>query len=178
MDWSNINPEDELEEVIRKVDMLLSQTSESPWKGVGRVCPEVAQEIIDTLQSVRLLVSPHSYLTQTITFDVEQKLRHASTDPTCRTTCMKCLRELRKNHDVLPSSFLLTDVECRNKERIAGGGYADIYKGTFERRVVCFKVLRRYEINSGLSSERLKAWGTEALIWGQLSHAHILPFVG
>ena len=43
-----------------------------------------------------------------------------------RSSCLKCLRTLTKEHDVLPASFFCHDVSKVDQNPISGGGFAVI----------------------------------------------------
>jgi len=60
---------------------------------------------------------------------------------------------------------------------VGGGGFADIYKGTYQGSTVALKVLRVYapeKVRRKLQMDFLR----EALIWRQLQHQNIAPFLG
>ncbi|KAH8810365.1 hypothetical protein DL96DRAFT_1759947 [Flagelloscypha sp. PMI_526] len=67
----------------------------------------------------------------------------------------------------------------------AGGGYADVHRGNFkDRQDVCLKVLRVY-LHPGQDGEDeiakrgvIRAFLHEAVLWHQLNHPNILPFLG
>ncbi|KAJ6483003.1 kinase-like domain-containing protein, partial [Mycena vulgaris] len=59
---------------------------------------------------------------------------------------------------------------------VAGGAFGDISKGLLEGQIVSVKIIRIFEQRQ---IERiLKYIGREALIWRQLSHPNLLPFLG
>ncbi|KAJ7819527.1 kinase-like domain-containing protein, partial [Mycena leptocephala] len=59
---------------------------------------------------------------------------------------------------------------------VAGGGFGDIYKGVISEHVVAIKIIKVYDYSD--KQAVLKAFGREALIWRQLSHPNLLPFLG
>ena len=58
--------------------------------------------------------------------------------------------------DVLPSSFFLHGVEPISQIAIAGGGFADIYKGKYLGREVALKVIRAFRGGEGGERKKLK----------------------
>ncbi|ESK96318.1 hypothetical protein Moror_7104 [Moniliophthora roreri MCA 2997] len=88
----------------------------------------------------------------------------------------QCLRALVGKHNILPSSLLLRNLTCEGMHAVRGGSFSDIWKGFFEEKPVCLKVMRIHlEANE---QTRTKAFCEEALIWKQLEHPHILPLLG
>ncbi|KAG6887626.1 hypothetical protein C0995_013956 [Termitomyces sp. Mi166 len=72
--------------------------------------------------------------------------------------------------------YELKGVQLSETGPVTAGGFADIYKGGFEGQVVCLKVIRVYQ-DSQLDHV-LKQFSKEVILWGQLSHAHVLPMYG
>ncbi|KAF7341616.1 Kinase-like protein [Mycena sanguinolenta] len=94
-----------------------------------------------------------------------------------RSACMKALRYLGDQHDIFPSSFCCRGVVREGKGSVWGGGFGDIWKGSLSDKPVCLKVLRFFSTET--DRERLrKEFFHEALIWRQLRHPNILPFLG
>ncbi|KAJ7589976.1 kinase-like domain-containing protein [Mycena floridula] len=94
-----------------------------------------------------------------------------------RRRCLSCLRKLARQFGVLPPSFLVNDISCHDDRPITGGGYADIWKGRQAGREVCVKVIRMFT-SEDLREEIFKDFSHEAIIWKQLHHPNILPFLG
>ncbi|KAF5385606.1 hypothetical protein D9757_006780 [Collybiopsis confluens] len=94
-----------------------------------------------------------------------------------RASCLKRMQELNRLHGVLPSSMFLRGLHCESKHPITGGGFSDIWVGRLEGRRVCVKVLRFF-LQSTDKEGLLKSLSKEVLIWRQLKHPNILPFLG
>ncbi|KAG6907411.1 hypothetical protein DXG01_009023 [Tephrocybe rancida] len=75
-----------------------------------------------------------------------------------------------------PVCYELRDVVQDNQDPVAGGGFADIYKGSFGGQVVCLKTIRVYQ-DSQLEHV-LKQFSKEVILWGQLTHTNVLPIYG
>ncbi|KAF9257037.1 hypothetical protein L218DRAFT_880431 [Marasmius fiardii PR-910] len=99
-----------------------------------------------------------------------------------REYCQKCARWLRllvNKHYALPPSLFLQDIIMNSMRITAVGGYSDIYKGVFESKLVCLKVLKVYiEDGEEKKNKDLREFYKETLLWTQLSHANLLPFLG
>ncbi|KAJ3893142.1 kinase-like domain-containing protein [Lentinula edodes] len=88
-----------------------------------------------------------------------------------RRKCLKALRYLAKTFCVLPNSFSVNDVIRIGTHAVSGGGFADIWLGRLNNMNVCLKVLRIFTSNG-------KEFCEEALVWKQLDHPNVLPFIG
>ncbi|KAK0204824.1 kinase-like domain-containing protein [Desarmillaria ectypa] len=60
-----------------------------------------------------------------------------------------------------------------------GGGFADIWKGRMGNMLICIKVLRTF-IDNGIEERArvIKNFCHEALVWRNLKHPNVLPFLG
>ncbi|KAF9258244.1 kinase-like protein [Marasmius fiardii PR-910] len=96
-----------------------------------------------------------------------------------RRRCGKYLRLLVNKHRVLPPSLFVNKVEMSGAHPIDVGGYSDIYQGTFGDQSVCLKVLRIHiQEDDERINKDLREFYKEALLWTQLNHANLLPFLG
>ncbi|KAE9390009.1 kinase-like protein, partial [Gymnopus androsaceus JB14] len=91
---------------------------------------------------------------------------------------LKCTRHIVRKYEMLPSSIYLRDLVKEGNDPLWGGGYADIYKGqTANGNSACLKVLRVFTTQE--STKRLfKEFSKEVLVWSQLDHPNVLPFLG
>ncbi|KAH8792752.1 kinase-like domain-containing protein [Flagelloscypha sp. PMI_526] len=83
---------------------------------------------------------------------------------------------LQFGQSVLPQTFCLEGVSRDGEHPMAGGGYADIFRGIYRTQAVCLKRIRLF-----LGSDRekiLQEFLNEAIIWRYLRHPNILPFFG
>ncbi|KIK65019.1 hypothetical protein GYMLUDRAFT_382205 [Collybiopsis luxurians FD-317 M1] len=89
------------------------------------------------------------------------------------------LRHLSRWFQTLPVSLIVEDVSREGQNPVAGGGFADIWRGSLEEKPVCLKVLRlTIEQDEKARSEIRKQFCHEALVWRQLKHPNILPLLG
>ncbi|KAF9034716.1 kinase-like protein [Hymenopellis radicata] len=58
-----------------------------------------------------------------------------------------------------------------------GGGFGDIFRGTYQGAVVAVKRIRIFQTDTDLPKKRRK-FCQEALTWQSLKHAYIVPFLG
>ncbi|PBK66460.1 kinase-like protein [Armillaria solidipes] len=108
-----------------------------------------------------------------------QELDDASCLDGYRTTCLKCLQALSKARNIVPPSLYLSS-QYLTKEGaypIGGGGFADIWKGRLHDTQVCLKVLWIFPLENA-QEKVLGEFCREALVWRQLHHPNILPFLG
>ncbi|KAH8824824.1 kinase-like domain-containing protein [Flagelloscypha sp. PMI_526] len=83
---------------------------------------------------------------------------------------------LHFGQSVLPQTFYLQNIIREGDHPIAGGGYADIFRGSYGSQPVCLKRLRVFL--SSDSQEILQEFLNEAIIWRHLRHPNVLPFLG
>ncbi|ESK87780.1 hypothetical protein Moror_15370 [Moniliophthora roreri MCA 2997] len=96
-----------------------------------------------------------------------------------RRRCLKCLREVVKQYHLLPSSMFLRAISDPGRDPVAGGSYADIYKACIGNQIVCLKVIRLHTVSDIQQKEKLRSiFYQEALLWKNLNHPNILPFLG
>ncbi|KAK0487229.1 kinase-like domain-containing protein [Armillaria novae-zelandiae] len=150
--WTQINLDEERDAQIRRIQGIIRDVP-SPWKTMGSVSPAVEMMVMDVLQQER--------------------------DDTClpdgyRSACMKCLRALSKDRNIVPSSLSSQDVTREGTNPVCGGGFADIWKGRLHDIQVCLKVLRMFEPEE----KAVRDFCQEALVWRQLCHPNVLPFLG
>ncbi|TFK41745.1 kinase-like domain-containing protein [Crucibulum laeve] len=115
---------------------------------------ESAQQIIDLLQRV---------------LDYPQLAA-----PLKRRLLVLLLRLSRKS-GLYPKCFTLKQVE-RGESPMTAGHFGDIWKGKFQSRNVCLKIIKMYE--KSRVDHLLAAFSREAIVWGHVSHPNLLPFYG
>lgn len=59
----------------------------------------------------------------------------------------RLLVKLSENGGILPPSLTITGVENCEKEPVAGGGFADIFRASYKGEVVALKRLRDFQIH-------------------------------
>ncbi|KAF5392047.1 hypothetical protein D9757_003181 [Collybiopsis confluens] len=93
--------------------------------------------------------------------------------------CLRILRYLSDTHHILPMSLTIADIIQHGHRPVAGGGFADIWRGILGEQPVCLKVLRLIiEPDENVRKSIRKQFYNEALIWRQLKHTNILPLLG
>lgn len=111
-----------------------------------------------------------------------------------RTRGLHLLIELASRSETVPQSLYLTDVTLTSRERAWPGGFADVYEGQIRGAKVAVKRLRgscqtRAHIHRvstvpcaflfwALNTVLLQSFCKEGLLWRQLDHPNILPFIG
>lgn len=105
-----------------------------------------------------------------------------ATSSRCRRKALRFLRQLAIKRSILPPSLFLNNLkrEDSNGHAVGGGAFADIYKDRIQGTAFCFRVLRMFVTAEALGErEKLyKEFCSEVLVWRQLKHPNILPFIG
>ncbi|KAF8205640.1 kinase-like domain-containing protein [Mycena galopus ATCC 62051] len=90
---------------------------------------------------------------------------------------LRIIRKLSESCEMLPSSVFIVGVNARDEHPSFGGGFGDIYRAMYGDQPVALKRMRYFLRGSDLRRIRLK-FCREALVWKDLHHPHILPFLG
>ncbi|KAJ7145877.1 kinase-like domain-containing protein, partial [Mycena epipterygia] len=89
----------------------------------------------------------------------------------------RIIRKLSESCDKLPSALFITGVSEREEYPTFGGGYGDIYRASHNNKPVALKHLRHFLRGTESHRIRLNLF-REALVWRELHHPNILPFIG
>ncbi|KAF9022754.1 hypothetical protein BDZ89DRAFT_956290 [Hymenopellis radicata] len=176
MSWHTISPYHTTWLITKKTLQCL-QFFYAPWRDITAIPREASRTVIEVLQKVLFWL-----LSQLLRiFTLAQELDSGPSSQQYRSTCIKCLRVLVRHRDMLPSSFFCRNVRRVGTHPVSGGGFADIWKGSIAGKTVCVKVLRFFSANAtgqNLVKVTLKDCFQEAVVWKQLKHPNVLPFLG
>ncbi|KAJ8088403.1 Rho guanine nucleotide exchange factor [Marasmius tenuissimus] len=125
------------------------------YKKILEARGDEAQQCLDALHA--LLGSP----------DVENELRPST---------LKLILRLSRRSGLCPNCLNINSVERIGERPIDGGAFGDVWKGKIDDQLVCLKVVKFYLISD--VQKLLKAYMREAIVWQQLRHPNLLPFMG
>ncbi|KAG6828025.1 hypothetical protein H0H92_009600 [Tricholoma furcatifolium] len=98
-------------------------------------------------------------------------------EPRLRAILYVALVRLCRKSELYPRAFSLTNVEVKiDGNPHSCGRFGDVYRGKHKDQDICVKVVRTSQTSDPVSLH--KAFAREAVVWGQLSHSNILPFIG
>uniref|UniRef100_A0A0W0EUD2 Protein kinase domain-containing protein n=1 Tax=Moniliophthora roreri TaxID=221103 RepID=A0A0W0EUD2_MONRR len=123
------------------------------------------------------LISQNGLMAQNL-LDLLQQLAEY-TMPPLRSQIYKAMLRLSSHSCHHPRCLSLKHVKKLEEYPVAGGGFGDVYKGAmgrYQTTVVCLKVVKVY-LTSNVE-KLLSDYIREAIIWRQLKHPNVLPFVG
>ncbi|KAF8155305.1 kinase-like domain-containing protein [Mycena galopus ATCC 62051] len=80
--------------------------------------------------------------------------------------------------DLLPSSLTIHGLGNTKTDPVSGGGFADVYKEHFQGNWVALKRLRVFQTDGDENLQIRRKFCREALIWKNLDHDYVLPFLG
>ncbi|KAF7373176.1 Kinase-like protein [Mycena sanguinolenta] len=89
----------------------------------------------------------------------------------------RIIRKLSASSDRLPSSLFIVGIKGRDEHPTFGGGFGDIYRASYGDQRVALKRMRHFLHGSDLRRMHLE-FCREALVWKDLHHPYILPFLG
>jgi hypothetical protein len=110
-------------------------------------------------------------------------------------TAQRLIMKLAIRSGILPSSLVITGVSQVETVAASGGGFADIYRAYYMGGQVAMKKFRAFETNDRQALHRVctitlslrisspadaceQMLCKEALLWKDLTHPHVLPFLG
>ncbi|KAJ7229443.1 kinase-like domain-containing protein, partial [Mycena rebaudengoi] len=95
-----------------------------------------------------------------------------------RMAC-RIIRKLSVSCGRLPSSLFITGVTGKGERPTYGGGFGDIYRASYGNRTVALKYMRAVQYMRGSDLRHIRSkFCREALVWKELHHQYILPFLG
>ncbi|THH31212.1 hypothetical protein EUX98_g2968 [Antrodiella citrinella] len=96
-----------------------------------------------------------------------------------RNKLRKLSLKMAVKHDILPTALILRGVQLIDNTQHGTGGFADVYCGIYGGFKVALKRLRVYVASSDKQKQALKkAFYRESILWKNLVHDHIVPFLG
>ncbi|KAF7368900.1 Kinase-like protein [Mycena venus] len=98
--------------------------------------------------------------------------------PLARLDIRRVIVQLSEISNLLPSSLTIRGVEDRSTTPLAGGNFGDIFQAQYQGKVVALKRLRLFQAESDESVRIRQKFRREALIWKNLDHDYVLPFLG
>ncbi|KAJ7646740.1 hypothetical protein FB45DRAFT_180933 [Roridomyces roridus] len=98
-------------------------------------------------------------------------------EPEENKKAQRIIRKLSEASDRLPSSLFIEGVVERDVHPTFGGGFSDVYRASYDKKPVALKRLRYFLQGADLRRLNLK-FCREALVWKDLRHPYILPFIG
>ncbi|KAF9255248.1 kinase-like protein [Marasmius fiardii PR-910] len=95
---------------------------------------------------------------------------------TLRSWIFKLMIRLSRKSNLHPQCLTIRDVEKLGKHPVGGGAFGDVWKGRVGQQLVCLKVIRAFEDSD--VKKTVKDYMQEAIIWRQMDHPNLLPFLG
>ncbi|KDQ51570.1 hypothetical protein JAAARDRAFT_62452 [Jaapia argillacea MUCL 33604] len=95
-----------------------------------------------------------------------------------RRTRRLLINLVKESQQLPPSLFIKETVDNYGKDPIAGGGFADIFKGLCGGKAVAMKRVRFFLTQTREVVKHRRMFAQEVLVWRQLKHDSILPLRG
>ncbi|KAL0064041.1 Rho guanine nucleotide exchange factor [Marasmius tenuissimus] len=89
---------------------------------------------------------------------------------------IKMMLRLSQQSGLCPKCFVVKNVKKLGKFPVASGGFGDVWKGENGKQMVCLKVVKIYQDSD--VEKLIKEFIGEAIVWKQLKHPNLLPFMG
>ncbi|KAF9263059.1 TPR-like protein [Marasmius fiardii PR-910] len=95
---------------------------------------------------------------------------------TLRPSIFKVMIHLSRKSGLHPQCLTIRGVEKLGDYPVGGGAFGDVWKGRVGQQLVCLKVVRAF--NRSDVQQVLKDYMQEGIVWRQLNHPNVLPFMG
>ncbi|KAG7090226.1 hypothetical protein E1B28_011826 [Marasmius oreades] len=93
-----------------------------------------------------------------------------------RSSILKMMLRLAKRSGLCPQCLMIKNVKRLGDFPVGGGGFGDVWKGKIGEQTVCLKVVKVYLVSD--VRQLLTEYMREAIVWRQLKHPNLLPFMG
>ncbi|KAE9384776.1 hypothetical protein BT96DRAFT_841742 [Gymnopus androsaceus JB14] len=144
-----------IDTLLKKVKVLLAD--EEGYKELLAQTGKSAEDLLDLLQTLS---------------------GYPNVEPRLRSAIFKTMLRLSKRSSVFPKCLSIQNVKTLGNYAVAAGGFGEIWKGTIGKstQIICLKIVRVY-LESDVES-LIREFLREAIIWRQLEHPNVLPFLG
>ncbi|KAJ8077744.1 hypothetical protein PM082_002177 [Marasmius tenuissimus] len=96
-----------------------------------------------------------------------------------QASTLKMMLCLSKRSGMYPKCLIVKNVKRLPGRPVGGGGFGDVYKGVIGEQTVCLKLPRIFEDTEDPDADKLiKEYMREAIVWRQLNHLNLVPFIG
>ncbi|KAF5353079.1 hypothetical protein D9758_008754 [Tetrapyrgos nigripes] len=142
-----------IDAVLKQLEWILSDKPQ--YKRLLSQRGELAQSLLDLLQTLSDYPALNARL---------------------RSKISAAMIRLAKKSELYPSCLALKNIQRVGEFPVAGGGFGEVWKGLIGKQMGCLKVVKIYD-DSDIQL-LLKDFLKEAILWRQLDHPNILPFLG
>ncbi|KAF9256685.1 kinase-like protein, partial [Marasmius fiardii PR-910] len=92
------------------------------------------------------------------------------------TSILHAMLRLSECSSLYPQSFVVENVKKLGDRPIGTGNFGYVWKGRVGKQTVALKIVRQYQTSD--IQDLLKEFTREAIVWQQLKHPNLLPFMG
>ncbi|KAL0578824.1 Rho guanine nucleotide exchange factor, partial [Marasmius crinis-equi] len=109
---------------------------------------------------------------------MQQLVDYPDTSPEMRPSIFSAMLRLSKNSGLHPKCLAIQNVKKFGEFPIDAGGFGEVWKGTVgeSTQPVCLKIMKIYRDSD--VEKTSKEYLREAILWRQLKHPNVLPFLG
>ncbi|KAJ6538341.1 kinase-like domain-containing protein [Mycena vulgaris] len=168
-----------LEDIEAQIGTFLTHilTSRDARHAARHLQQRNAQSFIDAIQDVCFCVAI-TVILKSLTLHNSQVLdRGTLPNASSRSKARRLMRKMSEAHDQLPSSLFIRGVNDHDEHPTFGGGFGDVYRASYQDKMVALKRIRTFTADSTSHLNRLQ-FCKEALVWQGLNHPFILPLIG
>ncbi|KAF9263034.1 kinase-like protein [Marasmius fiardii PR-910] len=137
---------------------------------------EFIQVIIDDEQQRRELLETKDDIAQEWLDLLQVLAEYPNLTKSLRSSIFTLMIRLSRKSALYPQCLTIRGVEKLGDYPVGGGAFGDVWQGRIEQQVVCLKVIRAFR--SSDVNLILKDFMQEGILWRQLNHPNVLPFMG
>ncbi|KAF9255254.1 hypothetical protein L218DRAFT_1036269 [Marasmius fiardii PR-910] len=102
--------------------------------------------------------------------------KHPEIPTRLRSSTLKAMLRLSKKSDLIPKCLMINNIEKLGDYPVGYGGFGDLWMGKVGGQVLGLKVPRISRTSD--VQKLLRDYNREAIVWQQLDHPNVLPFMG
>ncbi|KAF9254435.1 kinase-like protein [Marasmius fiardii PR-910] len=148
--------------------------------------PTSPVELEQVLQHVQAIINDESQLKELLNTDGQDAqewldlfqllAEYPNISTSLRSWIFKLMVRLSRRSGLYPQCLTIRNVNKLGNHPVGGGAFGDVWKGRIGQQLVCLKVIRAFEASD--VKQVAKDYMSEAIIWRQLNHENLLPFMG
>ncbi|KAL5480348.1 hypothetical protein ACEPAI_1618 [Sanghuangporus weigelae] len=167
-------PIEEDAEIKRAMDSLCTTPAE---QDIAELCTGCTVQVMDQFIGTVILEDTSRIDHNTLQRNVDIAYSIMShVEPRQAQKLERFLRLAAQKRTIFASNIFLNGIRVSSRIYVDGGGFADVFKGWHNGKLVALKVLRI--LPSSTMDEIHVAFVKEALVWRKLDHPNVLPFLG
>ncbi|KAF9255256.1 kinase-like protein [Marasmius fiardii PR-910] len=144
-------------------------------RNLDDVC-RLLEGVLEDEQRSKKLVESNGEEAQLWLDTLQALVKHPEIPTRLRSSTLKAMLRLSKKSDLIPKCLMINNVEKVGDHPVGYGGFGDLWMGKVGGQVLGLKVPRISRTSD--VQKLLRDYNREAIVWQQLDHPNVLPFMG